>query len=105
LLRHFYADVRQDSLIGPISNAQIKDSKEHLEIIASFWETIIGGLRSYARAMPLEFGRLFPPATSPTVFLPSQATGFLELFGLLTFSGEKTFSPSSPKAVSPTSFS
>jgi hypothetical protein len=38
LLRHFYADVRQDPLIGPIFKAQIKDWKHHLEIIASFWE-------------------------------------------------------------------
>ena len=29
LLRHFYADVRQDPLIGPIFNAQIKDWKHH----------------------------------------------------------------------------
>jgi hemoglobin len=54
LLRHFYADVRQDPLIGPIFNAQIKDRKEHLEIIASFWETLLGGSRSYARPMPMK---------------------------------------------------
>ena len=40
LLRHFYADVRQDPLIGPIFNTQIKDWKHHLEVIASFWETV-----------------------------------------------------------------
>ena len=54
LLRHFYADVRQDPLIGPIFNAQIKDWKHHLEIIASFWETLIGGPRTYARPMPMK---------------------------------------------------
>lgn len=54
LLRHFYADVRQDPLIGPIFNAQIKDWKYHLEIIASFWETLIGGPRTYARPMPMK---------------------------------------------------
>jgi hemoglobin len=52
LLRHFYADVRQDPLIGPIFEAQIKDWKHHLEIIASFWETLTGGPRIYARPMP-----------------------------------------------------
>ena len=52
LLRHFYADVRQDPLIGPIFNTQIKDWKHHLEVIASFWETIIGGPSTYARPMP-----------------------------------------------------
>lgn len=54
LVRHFYADVRQDPLIGPIFNAQIKDWKEHLEIIASFWETLIGGSRTYAGPMPMK---------------------------------------------------
>jgi hemoglobin len=54
LLRHFYADVRQDPLIGPIFNAQIKDWKQHLEIIGKFWETIIGGPQTYARPMPMK---------------------------------------------------
>jgi hemoglobin len=54
LLRHFYADVRQDPLIGPIFNAQIKDWKHHLEIIGSFWETLLGGPRTYARPMPVK---------------------------------------------------
>jgi hemoglobin len=54
LLRHFYADVRQDPLISPIFNAQIKDWKHHLEVIASFWETIIGGPSTYARPMPMK---------------------------------------------------
>ena len=54
LLQHFYAHVRQDPLIGPIFNAQIKDWKEHLDVIASFWETLIGGPRTYARPMPMK---------------------------------------------------
>jgi hemoglobin len=54
LLVHFYAHVRQDPLIGPVFNAQIKDWKEHLDIIASFWETLIGGPRTYARPMPMK---------------------------------------------------
>jgi truncated hemoglobin YjbI len=54
LLHHFYADVRQDPLIGPIFNEKIKDWKHHLEIITSFWETLIGGPSSYARPMPMK---------------------------------------------------
>lgn len=54
LLRQFYADVRQDPLIGPIFDAQIHDWKEHLDIIAGFWETLIGGPRTYARPMPMK---------------------------------------------------
>ena len=54
LLHHFYADVRQDPLIGPIFNVKIKDWKHHLEIITSFWETLIGGPSSYARPMPMK---------------------------------------------------
>jgi hemoglobin len=54
LLRHFYADVRQDPLIGPIFSAQIKDWKHHLEVIGSFWQTITGGPSTYARPMPMK---------------------------------------------------
>ena len=54
LLRHFYADVRQDPLIGPIFDVQIKDWNRHLEIIASFWEAVIGGPRGYAGSMPMK---------------------------------------------------
>ena len=54
LLRHFYADVRQDPLIGPVFNAQIQHWKRHLEIIASFWETVVGGPNSYSRSMPMK---------------------------------------------------
>jgi hemoglobin len=54
LLRHFYADVRQDPLIGPIFNEKIKDWKHHLEIITRFWETLIGGPSGYARPMPMK---------------------------------------------------
>jgi len=34
--------------------AQIKDWKQHLEVIASFWETIIGGPSTYARPIPIK---------------------------------------------------
>jgi hemoglobin len=54
LLRHFYADVRQDPLIGPIFAAQIMDWKRHLEIIGKFWETIIGGPQTYGGPMPMK---------------------------------------------------
>ena len=54
LLRHFYADVRQDPLIGPIFDVQIKDWNDHLEIIASFWEAVIGGPRTYTGPMPMK---------------------------------------------------
>ena len=45
---------KRQPLIGPIFNAQIKDWKRHLEIIGKFWETIIGGPRTYARPMPMK---------------------------------------------------
>ncbi|HEY1172653.1 MAG TPA: group III truncated hemoglobin [Verrucomicrobiae bacterium] len=59
LLRHFYADVRQHVLIGPIFTAHITDWPAHLEKIADFWSTIAGGPPAYsgpmgAKHMPLE---------------------------------------------------
>lgn len=52
LLRHFYADVRQDPVIGPIFNARIEHWGEHLAIIANFWETVLGATRTYSGPMP-----------------------------------------------------
>jgi hemoglobin len=52
LLRHFYADVRQHALIGPIFNQQIKDWPAHLEKIGSFWARLTGGPSGYSGQMP-----------------------------------------------------
>jgi len=52
LLRHFYADVRQHHVIGPIFLAQIEDWPAHLEKIADFWSNVTGGPVRYAGGMP-----------------------------------------------------
>lgn len=52
LLRHFYADVRQHQVIGPIFNAQIHDWPAHLEKIADFWSGATGGPPAYSGPMP-----------------------------------------------------
>jgi len=39
LVRTFYGKVREDDLIGPIFNNQIKDWEFHLERLTDFWET------------------------------------------------------------------
>jgi hemoglobin len=52
LLRHFYADIRQHELLGPIFNRQIKDWPAHLEIIGGFWARLTGGPSEYAGGMP-----------------------------------------------------
>ena len=54
LLRHFYADVRQHEVIGPIFNAHIKDWPAHLENIADFWSGITGGPAKYRGGMPIK---------------------------------------------------
>lgn len=54
LLRHFYADVRQHNLIGPIFNRQIQDWPAHLEKIADFWSNVTGGPVRYAGPMPMK---------------------------------------------------
>jgi hemoglobin len=51
LLRHFYADVRQHQVLGPIFNAKITNWPHHLEKIADFWSTIAGGPRAYSGPM------------------------------------------------------
>lgn len=52
LLHHFYADVRQHTLIGPIFNQQIEDWPAHLEKIGSFWARLTGGPSGYSGQMP-----------------------------------------------------
>lgn len=52
LLKHFYSDVRQHSLIGPIFNREVKDWPEHLKTIGSFWARITGGPSDYSGRMP-----------------------------------------------------
>lgn len=52
LLRHFYADIRQHKVVGPIFNAQIQDWTEHLETIHSFWARMTGGPSQYSGQMP-----------------------------------------------------
>lgn len=48
LLRHFYADVRQHAVLGPIFNAHIHDWPAHLEKIGQFWARQTGGPSVYA---------------------------------------------------------
>jgi hemoglobin len=52
LLRHFYADVLQHQLIGPIFNRRIRDWPAHLETIGEFWARITGGPSVYSGQMP-----------------------------------------------------
>jgi hemoglobin len=53
LLRHFYADVRQNAAIGPIFNRRIKDWPAHLLKIGQFWARVTGGPSTYEGQMPL----------------------------------------------------
>ena len=52
LLRHFYADVRQQEEIAPIFAAKVEDWPAHLEKIADFWSGLTGGPALYRGGMP-----------------------------------------------------
>lgn len=54
LLRHFYADVRQHRLIGPIFNSKVENWPEHIAKIGRFWTQVTGGPARYSGAMPLK---------------------------------------------------
>jgi len=58
LLRHFYADVRQHALLGPIFNRKIDDWPGHLQKIGSFWARLTGGPSGYSGQMPAKHLRL-----------------------------------------------
>jgi hemoglobin len=53
-LWHFYSDVRQHQVIGPIFNAKIQNWPEHVWKIAEFWARATGGPSSYIGQMPLK---------------------------------------------------
>ena len=65
LLRHFYADVRQNQEIGPIFTARIADWPAHLEKIADFWSNVTGGPVRYDGPMPQKH---FPLSLEPRHF-------------------------------------
>lgn len=54
LLRHFYADVRQNHEIGPLFEEKVHDWPAHLEKIADFWSMATGGPTGYRGGMPMK---------------------------------------------------
>lgn len=43
LVRHFYAQVRQDPELGPIFNGIVEDWPHHLEHLTAFWAGVVLG--------------------------------------------------------------
>ncbi|MDB5203788.1 MAG: globin family protein [Ferruginibacter sp.] len=85
LVDTFYANIRQDELLGPIFNERIADRwGEHLEKMYRFWQTVLLGEHTYN-------GSPFPPHAR----LPVGAEHFAHWMELFTktvdslFSGEK----------------
>jgi hemoglobin len=54
LLHHFYADVRQQRVIGPIFKEHIPDWGAHILKITEFWARATGGPSLYSGQMPLQ---------------------------------------------------
>lgn len=52
LLHHFYADVRQHALLGPVFARHIHDWPAHLKKIGTFWAQVTGGPSGYNGGMP-----------------------------------------------------
>lgn len=52
LLKHFYADVRQHVLLGPVFQRHIPDWPAHLIKIGTFWSQVTGGPTGYRGGMP-----------------------------------------------------
>ena len=47
LVNSFYDAAKQDDLLGPVFNEKVKDWDRHLNIMYSFWETVILDQYSY----------------------------------------------------------
>lgn len=100
LVRSFYAQVREDDLLGPIFNEKIAEWEPHLQRITAFWSSLMLGTRSYEGhpmrmhiSLPVDaqhFDRwlaLFE-ATAHELFVPHIAARFLERARLIAKSFE-----------------
>lgn len=58
LLRYFYADVRQHTLLGPVFNQHIQDWPAHLIKIGEFWSRLTGGPSNFVGSLPLKHAPL-----------------------------------------------
>ncbi len=47
LIHNFYAEIREEELLGPIFNAMIKDWDQHLNLLVDFWETNLFLIKKY----------------------------------------------------------
>lgn len=54
LLHHFYADIRQHQVTGPVFAAHVHDWPAHIEKIANFWSNVTGGPTLYSGPMPFK---------------------------------------------------
>lgn len=50
LVNTFYQQAQKDELLGPVFNSKIKDWDKHLNIMYTFWETVILDAYSYKGA-------------------------------------------------------
>ncbi|QHS09207.1 group III truncated hemoglobin [Sinimarinibacterium sp. NLF-5-8] len=48
LVHAFYADVRQDDLIGPIFNRRVDDWPHHLAKLTDFWSSVLRGSKNFS---------------------------------------------------------
>lgn len=78
LVRHFYAEVRPDPVLGPIFAARISTWEPHLERMCAFWSSVMLRTgRYHGRPMPMH------------VRLPVDASHFDRWLGLFEASARK----------------
>ena len=82
LIKPFYADVRQHTVLGPIFNGHITDWPAHLETITDFWSLQTGG--------PAKYGGGFAGAH---VSLGLQAEHFQHWLGLWELNNARQLAP------------
>ena len=63
----FYARVRRDAELGPIFNGAVDDWNEHLQILASFWSSVMLTTGRY-KGNPLAVHMKHVDALSPALF-------------------------------------
>ena len=86
MVHAFYAEVRRDSMLGPIFNEHVDDWDQHLAKLVDFWSSVLCGTRRFAGApmpkhaalpglTPELFERWLALFRATTAALPNQAMG------------------------------
>lgn len=83
LVARFYADARQDALLGPVFAAAVQDWPHHLAALTGFWAAQLRGRGSY-RGQPIAVHRALAQGSAPARLTEPMFERWLALWHIAT---------------------